>query len=97
MGQRLIYVRSLLSLLRTGFILNAESRSRIDALDVHIGSMEREVALCESSAEDGRNLESRLFKVTSRAIDFAGPFVFSGYATMGTTGISFRHNEEVKK
>ena len=80
-GERIVYCRSLLSLLKTAFVLSGQSKARMSAIDSHINSLQKEIINCEARGDEPQ--EGILFKKIALAIDFCGPFVFSGFAEVG--------------
>ena len=80
-GERIVYCRSLLSLLKTAFVLSGQSKTRIAAVDFHINNLQKEIIACEARGDEPQ--EGILFKKVAQAIDFCGPFIFSGFAEVG--------------
>jgi hypothetical protein len=80
-GERIVYCRSLLSLLKTAFVLSGQSKERLSAVELHINNLQKEIIACELRGDEPQ--EGLLFKKIAQAIDFCGPFVFSGFAEVG--------------
>ena len=81
LGSRLIYTRGLLSLLRVGMVLAGSSKERVAAVDKYSGFLQNEIIAAQSSDEGAR--DGHVFKKIAQAIDFCGPFVFSGFGEVG--------------
>jgi hypothetical protein len=63
-------------------VMAGSTKERIAAVDKFSTSLQNEVITAQTSDEGVR--DGHLFKKISQSIDFAGPFVFSGFGELGS-------------